>query len=66
MRRFIMLCLCLLAVSFGVRAEKVSPPQAAAVAERFLQAESPATKAVQGAVHLTGTWPQIQIGRAHV
>ena len=60
MRRYILLCISLLAAILVARAEKVSPQQAAAVAERFLQAESPATKAMQGAVRLTGTWPQLQ------
>ena len=60
MRRYFLLCLCLLSMAFGARAEKVTPQQAAAVAERFLQAESPATKASQVALRLTGTWPQAQ------
>lgn len=60
MRRYILLCISLLAAILVARAEKVSPQQAATVAERFLQAESPATKAMQGAVRLTGTWPQVQ------
>ena len=52
MRRSILLCISLLAVVLAARAEKVSPQQAAAVAEHFLQAESPASKAVQGAIRL--------------
>ena len=60
MKRSILLCISLLAVVLAARAEKVSPQQAAAVAERFLQAESPASKAVQGAIRLTGIWPQAQ------
>ena len=61
MRRYVLLGISLLATVFLARAEKVSPQQAAAVAERFLAAESgPATKASHGAIHLTGTWPQVQ------
>ena len=60
MKRYLLICMGLLAVIGTARAEKVTPQQAAAVAERFLQAESPATKAAQGAIHLTGTWPQAQ------
>ena len=60
MKRYLLICMGLLAVIGMARAEKVTPQQAAAVAERFLQAESPATKATQGAIHLTGTWPQAQ------
>ena len=60
MRRSILLCISLLAVVLAARAEKVSPQQAAAVAERFLRAESPASKAVQDAIRLTGIWPQAQ------
>ena len=60
MRRFLLLCMSLLAIIVTARAEKVSPQQAAAVAERFLAAEFPATKSTQGTIHLTGTWPQVQ------
>ena len=59
MRRYLLLSISLLAALCLARAEKVSLQQAAAVAERFLAAESPATKA-PGAIRLTGTWPQAQ------
>ena len=60
MRRFILFSFFLLALSFPLRADKVTPEQAAAVAARFLTAESPATKSSQGAIRLTGTWPEAQ------
>ena len=58
MKRYILFSIILLSVSVPGRADKVTPQQAAAVAERYLSAESPATKASPGAVRLTGTWPQ--------
>ena len=60
MRRSILFGLFLLALSIPVKADKVPPQQAAAVAERFLSAESPATKSLNGTLRLTGTWPQAQ------
>ena len=60
MRRTILFSLFLLALSLPVKADKVPPQQAAAVAERFLSAESPATKSSYGPVRLIGTWPQAQ------
>ena len=61
MKRCLLFGLSLLAVAFVARAEKVSPQQAAAVAERFLAVESmPSTKSAQGTVRLTGTWPDVQ------
>ena len=60
MKRYLLLSLALMAALFAARAEKVNRQQAAAVAERFLSADNPATKASQGTLHLTGTWPQAQ------
>lgn len=61
MRRYPLLCICLLSALVLARAERVSPQQAAVVAERFLTSESGlATKARLGAIHLTATWPQVQ------
>ena len=60
MRRLILFGFVLLAVSVRVKADPVTPRQAAAVAERFLSAESPATKTANGSLRLTGTWPQVR------
>lgn len=60
MRKVVLTFISLLAISAPLRADKVSPQQAAAVAERFLSAESPLTKASGSDIHLTGTWPQAQ------
>jgi len=57
MRKSILFCTFLLTFTVPVWADKVTSKQAAAVAERFLAAESPATKSSQGAIRLTGTWP---------
>jgi hypothetical protein len=58
MRRSILFGISLLALSIPGWADKVTPEQAAAVAERFLSSESPVTKSSQGAIRLTGTWPE--------
>ncbi len=60
MRRFVPACIFLFALSVPLRADKVPPQKAAAVAERFLSAESPATKASGTSLRLRGTWPQAQ------
>lgn len=60
MRRFVPACIFLFALSVPLRADKVPPQKAAAVAERFLSAESPATKASGTPLRLRGTWPQAQ------
>ncbi len=65
MRRSILFGVFLLALSVPVRADKVPPEQAAAVADRFLSAESPATKSSRSSIHLTGTWPEAQTKSAN-
>ena len=60
MRRIVPACIFLFALSAPLRADKVPPQKAAAVAERFLSAESPATKASGTPLRLRGTWPQAQ------
>lgn len=60
MRRFVPACIFLFALSAPLRADKVPPQKAAAVAERFLSAESPATKTSGTPLRLRGTWPQAQ------
>ena len=60
MRRFVPACIFLFALSVPLRADKVPPQKAAAVAERFLSAESPATKASGTPLRLRSTWPQAQ------
>lgn len=54
MRRFVPACIFLFALSAPLRADKVPPQKAAAVAERFLSAESPATKASGTPLRLRG------------
>lgn len=60
MKRSILLCIFLVALTVPAWADKVTPQQAAAVAERFLSAESPVTKSAMGSIRLAGTWPQAQ------
>ena len=60
MKRSLFFGIFLLTVTVPGWADKVTEQQAAAVAERFLAAESPATKSSQGTVRLAGTWPQAQ------
>lgn len=60
MKRSILLCIFLVALTVPAWADKVTPQQAAAVAERFLSAESPVTKSAMGSIRLAGTWPQVQ------
>lgn len=60
MKRHILFGFFLFAATIPGWADKVTPQQAAAVAERFLASESPATKSSQGTIRLTGTWPQAQ------
>ena len=60
MKRSLLFGIFLLTVTVPGWADKVTEQQAAAVAERFLAAESPATKSSQGTVRLAGTWPQAQ------
>lgn len=60
MKRSILLCIFLIALTVPVWADKVTPQQATAVAERFLSAESPVTKSAMGSIRLAGTWPQAQ------
>ncbi len=60
MKKSILFSFFLLALSVPGWADKVTPQQAAAVAERFLQAQSPSTKSSQGTLRLAGTWPQAQ------
>ena len=57
MKRLFLLSIGLLAVMFQAWADRVTPEQAAAVAECFLQSQSPATKA-SGTLRMAGTWPQ--------
>jgi len=60
MKKSILFSFFLLALSVPGWADKVTQQQAAAVAERFLQAQSPSTKSSQGTLRLAGTWPQAQ------
>ena len=60
MKKSILFSFFLLALSVPGWADKVTQQQAAAVAERFLQAQSPSIKSSQGALRLAGTWPQAQ------
>ena len=60
MKRSILVSICLLVITVPGWADKVSRQKAAAVAERFLSAESPATKSSGGAIRLMGTWPEAQ------
>ena len=60
LRRPVLLCFFLLTLAVNAWADKVTPQQAAAVAEHYLAADSPLTKSSQRAIRLTGTWPQGQ------
>ena len=57
---FVCFCIFLLTLEVPVWADRVTPQQAAAVAERFLSAESPATKSSSASIRLAGTWPLTQ------